>query len=274
MVVERSARAIRGTWNKVERAAALIVALGTIALAAGYLLSFVQWGQTGPFQALVAQLPLIWSITASAGIVLLWVWVATLRSRFPSGFKDDFANADPRVGWDYEGPWRVDDHKLIVTGSDAGGLTKRGALWENYTFAFEAKIINGCIGVVVRARDLDNYYMMQINEEGIRPHRRIAVPTIQVPLPRVTVDESKTVVAEYAAAWQIFDDLARPLPHKLDGWFRVRIRVRGEALWMYVDDDLVWQAESFLKNPVGKAGFRNDGAELAYVRSVRVTLDV
>jgi hypothetical protein len=152
----------------------------------------------------------------------------------------------------------MQDHSLVVTGSDEGGLTKRGALWENYTFTFEAQIVNECLGVVVRARDLDNYYMLQIARAGIQPHRQVAVATLQR---SVGVGETD------------LENLATRLSRPLDGWFSVRVRVKGEAVDMYIDGNLVWQQESFLKNPTGKVGFRNYSSERALVRNVRVTLD-
>jgi hypothetical protein len=65
--------------------------VGAAVSAVGYVLSFVRWDQKGPFPSLVARLPILWAATASASIVLLWVWVARLRSRFTTGFVDDFS---------------------------------------------------------------------------------------------------------------------------------------------------------------------------------------
>ena len=170
------------------------------------------------------------------------------------------------------GPWQVtDDRALVVTGSDQGGLTKTGALWENYTLTFEAKIVNRCLGVIVRAQDLDNYYMLQINKSRIRPHRRVAVPAVQAPAHAGAEDEARPIT--YTVGWQLFEDLCVDLSNELDQWFTVRISVRGEALEMHVNDNLSWQHGSFLKIATGKIGFRSAGAERALVRKVRVKLD-
>jgi hypothetical protein len=68
------------------------------------------------------------------------------------------------------------------------------------------------------------------------------------------------------------ENLAVPLDQPLSDWFAVNIKVRGEAASIQINGKPVFHAESFLKNPTGKIGFRNSGNEKALIRKVWVTL--
>ena len=214
----------------------------------------------------------LWIIAISVTVLLLIVWVSRLHRRFIRGYHDTFKH-DLRTNWDFEGQWRIPEKRtLLVTGpDDPGGITKAGAHWQNYTLSFSARIMRDCLGVIVRAQDLNNYYMFQIRRDKIRPHRRVAVPVVPViNLPQNPAAPQVQAV-QFQIGWQVFDppiDLAKPL----DGWFTGRITVKGESVHIYINDDLVFQADSFLKIPTGKIGFRNHGIEQALVRDVRVIL--
>jgi hypothetical protein len=215
-----------------------------------------------------------WLVLVTIATWILWIRVSRLRDRLAIGFVDDFSG-DLGQKWDFVGPWKIIDRELIVTGSDQGGLTRAGALWEDYTLNFDAKIINRCLGVVVRAHDLDNYYMLQINMDRIRPHRRVAVPAIVAnTVSSASPGSGSTLQIGYQVGWQVFEDQSRTLNNKrLDQWFHVSVSARGRALEMCIDGDKVFCEPSFLQHATGKIGFRNDGPEQAFVRNVRVSLD-
>lgn len=66
----------------------------------------------------------------------------------------------------------------ISTGKDAYELEsvyiyKNCLSWSDYEFNFDFKILNSCAGIVIRAIDLSNFIMLQINKKGIRPHIKI-----------------------------------------------------------------------------------------------------
>lgn len=254
----------------------LISYVGTITILIGWASQFFSWGNTGPFIFVRDNLLTFWLWIVTISILTIWIWLNRLNSRFITRFKDSF-NGDPRANWDFEGPWRIaEPNTLLVTGSDAGGLTKVGATWENYTFTFDARITHQCIGVVIRAQDLNNYYMLQINRDNIRSHRRVAVPIVDEPIgKKASKDDDKILgfnVVKFAIGWQVFDPPI-PVNPALDGWFKVRVVVRGESIRLYINNDLHFQQESFLKIPTGKVGFRNDGAESALVRNVKVIIE-
>jgi len=268
----------RQVYRKIERPLEFIAKwvgyISALTLAIGFISRFFAWGNSGPFLYLKSNLQTIWLVAATLFIITLWIWVSRLNYRFASRFTDNFSG-DLQANWDYEGPWRIaEKNTLLVTGSDAGGLAKVGATWENYTFTFDARITNTCLGVIVRAQDLNNYYMFQINTDAISPHRRVAIPLIEDEPKQAEQEQSPDAVPQprfvkFRIGWQIFQP-PTPITPPLDKWFKARIVVRGESISVYIDDELRYQQDSFLKIPMGKVGFRNYGAESALVRNVQV----
>jgi len=110
----------------------------------------------------------------------------------------------------------------------------------------------------------------------IRPHRRAAYPIIDpspISNPEASRDSNTVTINRiiFQVGWEVFNPPV-PLYHQLNDWFDVKIAVRGESVFIYINDDLVLQQESFLKIPTGKVGFRNDGNETGLVKKVRVTI--
>jgi len=200
-------------------------------------------------------------------ILSLAFWVIVLNRKFFYGFSDNFKRR-LNLKWDFIGPWKItDDNILIVTGSDEGGMTKNGADWENYTFTFKAKINSKCIGVVVRAADLNNYYMLQIGQNQIIPHRRMSYPKIKRALGDHTLIE-----IEVQTGWQVYKDLSVEHNTELNKWFKGTIIVKGQSISLYINGELVLNIESFLQNSKGKIGFRCAGNEVGYIKEVKVRL--
>jgi hypothetical protein len=259
--------------------------ISAIVTAVGFISSFFAWGRTGPFQFLTDNLLYFWWTLVIASVVTLWIRVFRLDRRFTSRFKDSF-KSDLRIKWDYDGPWRIVDHgtwwksgTLLVTGSDAGGITKTGAAWENYVFSFRARINEKCLGVVVRAQDLNNYYMFQIGAGEIRPHRRITAPVIVEDEDQPSESSSQKIRPVYfLTRWQTPENtpdfISVAITPALNGWFHVRVEVSGESVSLHIDDELRFQKDAFLKIPTGKVGFRNYDDEMALVQNVRVTLQL
>lgn len=61
----------------------------------------------------------------------------------------------------------------LITESEPGYVYSKCFTWNDYKYEFEFKIINLCLGAIVRAVNLSNYLMFQIREDGIRPHIRV-----------------------------------------------------------------------------------------------------
>lgn len=232
-----------------------------------------KWGSKGFFQHLQNNFMVLWMITLTIIGGIMFFWIVILYKRYISGFRDKFCG-NINDNWDFKGEWRIVDKSLIVTKSGDGGLCKKGALWENYTLHFKAKIIKDCIGVIVRAQDLNNYYMFQIRNDCIRPHRRASVPEIVENLNAENNEGSDEISKSirFKTGWDKYDNLTVKLEPSLSSWFDVQINVSGESVKIYVNEEIVFQQEYFLKNPIGKIGFRNANHESAQIKYLSVDL--
>jgi len=241
----------------------------TIILGIGLLVSFASWlSKSGSLilQFLAGYLSELWGLTITLFILMTFLMVIRLQRRFSIGYKDKF-KGDLDSNWDYEGSWtRPDKGVLCVTDSHIGGITKVGSLWENYIFEFDTRIMNDCSSWIIRAKDLDNYYMFQCREDVIRPHRQFSGIKIETK----TENGAIRMVTKVEIGWEILDGI----PHRkeLRDWFHVRIEVRGESVWIYIDGSLVLDKQSYIKNSTGKVGFRNSAHEKALFKNVKVTL--
>ncbi|HEC66030.1 MAG TPA: hypothetical protein ENI23_12115, partial [bacterium] len=107
--------------------------------------------------------------------------ISHLESYVDMFFEDDFKK-DPPKNWYYtDGEWELlPGGGLSVTQSEKGGITRTGHLWTDYSFEFTAIIVNKRIGWIVRAQDLFNCYMIQLNPDVEGPYRRTIRPHIRV----------------------------------------------------------------------------------------------
>lgn len=203
--------------------------------------------------------------------VYLFLQYLRIRNRITVGFKDSFKNP-LNFNWDYIGNWKITaQHELFVTGSDEGGISKKGAFWENYTLTLDCKIVRDCIGIIIRVNDIQNYYMLQINKSKVRPHRRISFAVTDIPQGQST--QNRVVINRVEVGWQVMDNIASDHGQKLDDWFKVKVVVKGQSIYLYINDQLAFTKESFLQIPSGKIGFRNYGDEQALIKNVKVELE-
>lgn len=223
-------------------------------------------------------------------IVILVFFLKNLSNKInivAGEFVDNFDNGG-LVNWEYGGEgWTVErgegGYELSVTKSPDGGITNFG-FWDSYEFNFECKIINKCIGWIVRATDREHYVMIQLSiaekNPTINPHYR--VPTGWFVLK-----------SELKASKSLIDKI------KSGGWIKIRIVVFGNTIDVFIDNERVlnhfipdpvrlvtekkyeWgssnelgqkeiglkQLESF-SFPRGKVGFRCYGEEHAHIRKV------
>lgn len=112
-------------------------------------------------------------VVFAISILALYSKLYHVKKYVAMSFKDDFKK-DLERNWDYRGTWRPVRGGLEVTQSEVGGITKVGNLWTDYSFEFTAVIVNRCIAWIVRAQDLYNYYMIQLDSTHVRPHLRFA----------------------------------------------------------------------------------------------------
>ena len=244
--------------------------IGHLIILLGYITTSFKWGDKWIFAYIRANYFLIWTVSLSLIIISIIFWIMKINRRLIFGFSDTFGKSCLNQKWDYVGPWTItDENYLMVTGSDEGGITKKGADWENYTMTFKAKIGNSCIGVIVRAYDLKNYYMFQIGPTQMTPHKRISYPRVK----KNIADPNLTEI-EMQTGWQVFKNLTFNLSHELNDWFQGKIKVNGQSVSLYIDNELVFHQDSFLDFPKGKVGFRCHGSETGFVKEVKVRLNI
>lgn len=134
-------------------------------------------------------------------------------------FKDDF-EADLERNWEYEGEWNIDNGELSITQSEKGGITKIGPQWDDYSFEFTGVIVNQYIGWLVRAQDLLNCYMLQLNPFLIRPHLRLE-------------------------HWHLLEEKPHGLPLRENEPIHVRTEVRGLGISVYINEKKIYHEEEF-----------------------------
>jgi len=212
---------------------------------------------------------LLWLISLTLIVIAGSYWILLMNRRFIFGFSDSFSK-NPKLNWDFRGSWTIaDDNILVITGADEGGITKKGADWENYTISFKAKIVNGRLGVIVRANDLNDYYMLQINPNVIVPHQRISIPKI---IPN-SIDPLLGNKIEMQIGWKVYDNLVSHLSKELVDWFDVRIKVKDQSVSMFINNRMEFEQDSFLQISKGKIGFRCHGEEKALIKKVKIILN-
>lgn len=85
-------------------------------------------------------------------------------------------NYSDKENWFGAGKFEFDktNNAYLIADSDAGYIYSKCLLWGDYLLSGEFKMLNKCLGVILRATDLSNYIMLQINKQdkGIRPHIR------------------------------------------------------------------------------------------------------
>ncbi len=227
-----------------------------------------------PFVKIISNLQILINFTLFSAFLFLWFSFRRFSRKFTLGFRDKF-KVNLQDNWDYKGRWRIAEKgTLLITGNEPsemdnlGGITKIGYNWENYSFSFKARIINQCLGVVVRARDLNNYYMFQIRANEIIPHRRDIVPSVSN---TANIDNGQKQKIEYNVGWS-YPIHSIPLNKQLNDWFSVNIMVRGQSVSIYINGELVLQRDFLLEIQTGRVGFRNCGSEEAHVKNLRVRI--
>jgi len=211
---------------------------------------------------------LLFILLAVLGISLA-VQYRKINKQLSLGFEDKL-DAPINKSWDFEGAWSItQEGDLYITNSERGGLSKKGAFWENYEFSFEANLLNDCLGVIVRAQDLNNYFMVQITADQIRPHLiKDEYMGDDNPNQQERVYNSQTI----KRMTYIFPDRIANHRQTLNKWFKCLVTVKGLAISMKIEDIPVFNGEMLPLSPSGKVGFRNFNHEAALVKNIKVRL--
>lgn len=107
--------------------------------------------------------------------VLLLLVIIYLRMKEKSFYFVPLKKSQEKDNWIGRGTFEYikSDNCFSITNSDAGYIFSKSLLWSNYSFTFDFKIINSCLGWILRAIDLSNYIMLQCGTDGINPHIKI-----------------------------------------------------------------------------------------------------
>jgi hypothetical protein len=172
--------------------------------------------------------------------------------------------------WEYKGEWSVQDRGdgsiLVVTNSGKGGIYRHLFLWTDYVFEFETKIVEKYTSWIIRAKDTNNYVMLQCQQNRIYPH---------------FMKDGRWTNLD----WTKQNPVSLPFTLPLGTWFAVRIGVRRMQIVVHLTLggkqtevlNSVSLGTSLLEPPVapaeytvGSVGFRESGSECAHFRNVRV----
>jgi hypothetical protein len=109
-------------------------------------------------------------VTFVATVVLIYLKMREKDFYFISLQKD----AD-REDWIGKGIFKYEraHNAYTITDSYSGFIYSKCLTWSDYVLEFDFKILKESLGVILRATNLSNLVMMQISEEGIRPHIRV-----------------------------------------------------------------------------------------------------
>ncbi len=162
--------------------------------------------------------------------------------------------------WDFDGEWRVESQTLVVGQADRGGVVKHGFAWRDYTLTVVARIVTGNLGIIIRATDPHNYYMLQVGSSGlVCPHRR------QFPWP-----------PDRDWAWQLFPSGNRRHNCTAGEWFTATVTVVGRSASLFLNGEEVFHQEDWLDTEAGSVGLRcapgTHTPEEAQVACVKVVL--
>jgi len=260
---------IRKTFNsrRIQDLSAIVTFLVVVPTFVGWIISLFDISNSQYLTKIVNWLPLLFNLMVVFSLIFLGVSLWRLHRRFTINFTDNFQH-QLNEKWEYEGDWKIiENGTLSVRNSGIGGITNVGSHWENYDFEFETRIINECSTWILRAQDLNNYFMFQCRRDVIRPHQRVTVPKIQ-PDPTTPTTAPQNLIVTFEVGWKIWD--GRPHNSNLDDWTKVKIRVRGSDVMIWIADRLVLHEPNLIPFAKGRVGFRNDDAEEAHFRKVRV----
>ena len=264
---ERISKRIVDTGDTISAVGSII---GVILSVLSALITTINWKPESLLRTVLGYVTeyraIIWGATLTLAVIYLALQYRKIRKQLSVAFNDDFKRPLDE-NWDYIG-WKCSNGELTVTGSDEGGLTKKGTFWENYIFSFESKIINNCIGIIVRAKDLQNYYMFQITHEKVIPHRKITIPYAA----ESSEHKGSFVIDRIQVAWHVRNDLEVEHKKQLTSWFNVRAVVNGQSIKLFIDNEQVFTNDLLLENSYGKVGFRNYGYEKAIIKKVKIEI--
>lgn len=117
--------------------------------------------------------------------------------------------------------------RLVVKQSNSGCLL-RSYVWKDFEMTFEMRFCEGAseaLGILFRAEDLENYFMLQISHYSQDGKLRI--------IPHIRIFGNWEVLGEQPLL------IERGLD--LDAWFSVRLQAQKNIAKLFIDDTLIYE---------------------------------
>lgn len=224
-------------------------------------------------QNMVLLLSLLITILSASIIVFV-------RLRDKDFYDISFTKPEHKNDWIGEGIFdysRV-NRSFQITNTDPGGyIFSKCLTWNNYKYEFEFKLINKCLGAIVRAINLSNLVMLQITPNGLRPHISINGGYYVWEAKDVNLEFTKALSLDRWYKCQIFCDnrdiTIRIFSSKEKIFDRQWKIPRGKIEFSFPKDEKD-------KNPTkiyfpinleyGSVGFRNSDDEKALIKNVLI----
>lgn len=153
---------VRGIWFFIKGNKTEFISL-LLALLAAY---FTYRTFNNPFNTLLI------SVTVS---IIAFVIISKTRLDEKGFWFKSLQRREHKDEWLGEGKFEYSrtDESFQITDSMSGFIVPQLLIWADYRVSFDFKITNTCLGVILRAANLSNLIMLQINSDKIRPHLRI-----------------------------------------------------------------------------------------------------
>jgi len=119
--------------------------------------------------------PNVLSILKGVIVLTSTLIIIFLRSREKQFYFISLSKRAEKDDWIGKGNFEFDRKYecFIITNASSGFIYSKCLDWSDYRVSLEFKIIKDTLGIIIRAVNLSNYVMLQIRQDGIKPHIRI-----------------------------------------------------------------------------------------------------
>lgn len=190
-------------------------------------------------------------------------------------FSDSFKSVDKWIGsnilsvTDAEGR-----HGVRVSGGDLAAQTSVGYLWENIELTFEAKVMNSCFGIVVRAQDEQNFFMFQLGiDKKITPHKRIQYVDLSSGVGNAQTNTGtlqSLTINNIKQSWIIYNKENLSTDAQIDDWNKYKVVLNKTRIQIYINGQEAYKNDSIIDYNHGRIGFRCYAPEAVCIANVKV----
>lgn len=167
---------------------------------------------------------------------------------------------------------------FYVGHNDPGHIFAPTLNWSNYSFNFQFKIEQACLGAIVRAVNLSNFIMLQIREDSIRPHIKI-----NGSYKAFEVNETGFSFSENLSKDEFYDCYIRTENNQIFIKISLNKNIIFQRVWNIPQGSILFEfkehsddskPKASIPFPInleyGSVGFRNSANEAAVVKDVLI----